>query len=205
MIAQLRTAVLISIVLFAITGIVYPALVTGIAQVAFPDNADGSLIRRDGEVIGSSLLGQSFVNQDTGHVLPGYLRGRPSAAGSLEDGTILSGGSNLGPTNAALIERISADIAIIRNENGLAPDAEIPVDLVTASGSGLDPHISPASAEIQVTRIAAERGLSEDEVRAIIDDNTDEPTLGVLGESRVNVLAVNLALDEAAPLAAPAG
>jgi K+-transporting ATPase ATPase C chain len=196
MLKQMRTAVLMIVVLTVITGLAYPLAMTGIAQVVFPDKADGSLIERDGEVIGSELLGQSFVDPDTSRTLTGYFRGRPSAAGALDDGTIISSGSNYGPTNQLLIDRVTADVAIIREENGLAADAEIPVDLVTASGSGLDPHISPASAEIQIARVARERGIGEDQVRELVEDHTEGRTFGVLGEPRVNVLKLNLALDD---------
>jgi K+-transporting ATPase ATPase C chain len=193
----MRTAILMTVVLMALTGLAYPLAMTGIAQVIFPDKADGSLIERDGQVIGSELLGQSFVEPETGKTLPGYFRGRPSAA--FEDaasGVTTSSGSNLGPTNQSLIDRVAADVAIVREENGLAADAQIPVDLVTASGSGFDPHISPASAELQVPRVARERGLSEDQVRELVDDNTEGRTLGFMGEPRVHVLKLNLALDE---------
>ena len=203
---QLRTAFLMLVVMTILTGLAYPLAMTALAQVIFPYQANGSLIERNGTVIGSELIGQSFVNAETGRTLPGYFRGRPSAAFTPGDGndTLVSSGSNYGPTNQALIDRVSADVATIREENGLAADAQIPVDLVTASGSGLDPHISPASAELQVPRVARERGLSEDDVRALVAANTEGRTLGFLGEPRVHVLKVNLALDDAAPLAAPA-
>jgi K+-transporting ATPase ATPase C chain len=177
---------------------------TGLAQVIFPYQANGSLIERDGVVIGSELIGQSFVDAETGLTIPGFFRGRPSAAFTPGDGndTLVSSGSNYGPTNQALIDRVTADVAIIREENGLATDAPIPVDLVTASGSGLDPHMSPASAELQVPRVARERGLGEDEVRALVAANTEQRTLGFLGEPRVHVLKLNLALDDMAPMAA---
>jgi K+-transporting ATPase ATPase C chain len=150
------------------------------------------------------LIGQSFVDADSGLTLPGYFRGRPSAAGAMEDGTLISSGSNLGPTNQALIDRVNSDVAAIREENGLTADALIPVDLVTASGSGADPHISPASAELQVPRVAQQRGVSEDEVRALVAANTEGRTFGFMGEPRVHVLKLNLALDDSAPMAAPA-
>jgi K+-transporting ATPase ATPase C chain len=202
MLAQMRTAVLITVVLMVLTGLVYPLAMTGIAQVIFPDKADGSLIERDGKVIGSELIGQSFVDADTGKTLPGYFRGRPSAAfDDSATGILTSSGSNLGPTNQSLIDRVAADVAIIREENGLAPDAQIPVDLVTASGSGVDPHISPASAEIQVARVARERGLNEEQVRDLVDKYTEGRTLGIMGEERVHVLKLNLALDDLKPMA----
>ena len=195
MLAQLRTAILVTIAMILLTGLAYPLAMTGIAQVIFPDNADGSLIERDGEAIGSELIGQSFVDPDTGRTLPGYFRGRPSAAGTGYDAGA-SSGSNLGPTNQALIDRVAADVAIIRAENRLPADAMIPVDLVTASASGLDPHISPASADLQIARVARERDLSETQVRELVEKNTEGRTLGILGEERVHVLKLNLALDE---------
>ncbi len=199
MIKQLRTAGLMVLVLTLITGLLYPLAMTGLAQVIFPDKADGSLIEKDGVVIGSELIGQSFVDPETGNTMTGYFRGRPSAAGAGYDAA-LSSGSNYGPTNQALIDRVTADVAIIRAENGLPADQLIPVDLVTASGSGLDPHISPAAAELQIARVARERGLTEDQVRDLVDENTEGRTLGLFGEPRVHVLNLNLALDELAPL-----
>jgi K+-transporting ATPase ATPase C chain len=199
MLHQLRPAIALLLLMTAITGIAYPLLVTGIAQVALQEKADGSLIEKDGQVVGSGLIGQSFVDRDTGETLPGYFRGRPSAAGSGYDAAA-SSGSNLGPTNPELIDRVTADIAIIRRENNLPNDAQVPVDLVTASGSGLDPDISPASAELQIARVAQQRGITDDQVRAIVDENTSGRTLGVLGEPRVNVLKVNIALDERYPM-----
>ena len=195
MIGQVRTAAMMVLVLTALTGLAYPLAMTGIAQAIFGDKADGSLIERDGVAIGSELIGQSFVDAETGATLPGYVRGRPSAAGAGYDAAA-SSGSNYAPTNRLLIDRVAADVAIVRAENGLAADAEVPVDLVTASGSGLDPHISPASAELQVARVARERGITEEQVRDLIDDHTEGRTLGILGEPRVHVLNLNLALDE---------
>lgn len=204
MMYQLRTAILMTIVLTVLTGLAYPLVMTGLAQVIFPRQANGSLIERNGVVIGSELIGQSFVDADTNLTLPGYFRGRPSAAfmPSDTDTTLVSSGSNYGPTNQALIDRVDADVAAIRAENGLAADALIPVDLITASDSGLDPHVSPASAELQVPRVARERGISEDKVRALVAANTEGRTLGLMGEPRVHVLKLNLALDDVAPLPA---
>lgn len=203
---QLRTAFLMIVVLTVLTGLAYPLAMTALAQVIFPYQANGSLIERNGTIIGSELIGQSFINPNTGQTLPGYFRGRPSAAFTPGDGnnTLVSSGSNYGPTNQALIDRVRQDVAIIREENQLPAGEQIPVDLVTASGSGLDPHISPASAELQVPRVARERGMTEDEVRALVAANTEGRTLGFLGEPRVHVLKLNLALDTAAPLAASA-
>jgi K+-transporting ATPase ATPase C chain len=202
MMKQLRTAVLMTIILTVLTGLAYPLVMTALAQVIFPYQANGSLIERDGKAIGSELIGQSFVDADTNLTLPGYFRGRPSAAftPSDTDTTLVSSGSNYGPTNQALLDRVNAGVASIREENGLAEDATIPVDLITASGSGLDPHISPASAELQVARVARQRGMSEDDVRALVAAHTEGRTLGFMGEPRVNVLMLNLALDDVAPL-----
>lgn len=202
---QLRIAIMMVVVLTVLTGLIYPLAMTALAQVIFPYQANGSLIERDGKIIGSALIGQSFVDADTGLTLTGYFRGRPSAAFTPGDGndTLVSSGSNYGPTNQALIDRVSFDVAILREENSLAADAAIPVDLVTASGSGLDPHMSPASAELQIPRVARERGMSEEDVRQIVATNMEDRTLGILGEPRVHVLNLNLALDDAAPLSAP--
>jgi K+-transporting ATPase ATPase C chain len=196
-----RTGAVLLLLFTVLTGLAYPLAITGIAQFAFGDQANGSIVPDDGVDAGSSLIGQSFVDPETGATLPGYFRGRPSAAGSGYDASI-SSGSNYGPTSAELAARVEADVAQIRDENGLAADAPIPVDLVTASGSGLDPHISPASAALQVARVARERGMSADEVRDLVAAHTDGRVLGFLGEPRVNVLALNRALDEIAPMAA---
>jgi K+-transporting ATPase ATPase C chain len=194
MLKQLRTAVLMIVVMTAITGVAYPLVMTGVAQVAFHDKANGSMIEEGDTVIGSSLIGQSFIDPTTGKTVTGYFRSRPSAAGTGYDAS-LSSGSNLGPTNKVLIDRVAADARIVREENNLPANAAIPVDLITASGSGLDPDISPASADLQVARVARERSLPEDKVRELVKENTSGRTLGLLGEPRVNVLKLNLALD----------
>jgi K+-transporting ATPase ATPase C chain len=181
---QLWPAVAILLALTAITGLAYPAAVTAIAQVAFPHQANGSMIVVDGATVGSSLIGQSFDD-------PKYFSGRPSAAGAGYDAT-LSGGSNLAPTSQALIDRITAQVDALRKENG---DAPIPVDLVTTSASGLDPDISPAAAEYQIPRVAKARGLTQDQVRAAVARHTSQPFLGFMGSASVRVLELNLDLD----------
>jgi K+-transporting ATPase ATPase C chain len=183
---HLRPALVVLIGLTLVTGIAYPAAVTAVAQLAFPHQANGSLIVVDGETVGSSLIGQAFGD-------PRYFWSRPSAAGEGYDANA-SGGSNLGPTSRALIERIAADVDSLRAEHG---GEAVPVDLVTASASGLDPHISPAAADYQVARVAAARGLTDVEVRAAIARHTDGRLLGILGQGRVNVLELNLDLDGA--------
>lgn len=180
------------IVLTLVCGVCYPLVITGIAQVAMPDQANGSQIICGQSSYGSELVGQSFVDPETGYTLPGYFRGRPSA---VEYATTPSGASNFGPMSNALIERIVGDAAIIRDENHLDSSALLPIDLVTASASGVDPHISEASAELQVARVAQERGMSEDEVRAMIEDATEGPSLGYLGQPGVNVVKLNLSLN----------
>lgn len=192
LLVQIRTAVLMLVLMLVVTGLVYPLVVTGVAGVAFGSQADGSLISRDGDVVGSRLLGQSFIDPETGKTLPGYFRGRPSA---VDYDASASGASNMGPTNEELHQRIEKDAAIIREENNLPAAIQIPVDLVTASGSGLDPHISRAAAELQITRVAQERNLPEEEVLALVDEHTGGAVLGFFGEERVNVLELNLALD----------
>lgn len=181
---NLRTAVLMTIATTILLGIVYPLLVTGIAQVLFPEKANGQLIHRNGAVVGSRIIGQTFSSA-------GYFHSRPSAAGHGYDAGN-SGGSNLGPTNAKLIERVKGDVAPAEAEN---PGTPVPVDMVTASGSGLDPEISPAAAEFQIPRVARGRNLSPEAVRQLMRQHTQGRTFGFLGEPRVNVLELNLALD----------
>jgi len=181
---NLVTAALMIVVTTVILGILYPLAITGIAQVAFPDKANGQLIERDGTVIGSRIIGQGFSS-------PGYFRSRPSAAGSGYDAAN-SAGTQLGPTNKKLIDAVAAKVAAARKEN---PDAPVPIDLVTTSASGLDPHVSVAAAEFQVPRVARERGISETDLQRLVEATTAGRTLGFLGEPRVNVLELNLALD----------
>jgi K+-transporting ATPase ATPase C chain len=191
-ITDLRAAIISMLLFTAICGAAYPLLVTGIAQGVFPEQAGGSVISVDGKAVGSSLVGQSFTG-------PAYFHGRPSAAGADGYDASASSGSNLGPSSQALVDRVRESLARVRDENGLAEDAPVPVDAVTASASGLDPHISPAYAELQVGRVARERDLSEEEVRALVRNYTDGSTLLVMGEPRVNVLLLNLALDRLQP------
>ena len=186
MLTQLRAALVIFVLLTVVTGVAYPLLVTGIAQVAFPDAANGSLIMRDDVVVGSELIGRPFGQ-------PGYFWGRPSATGPDAYNGAASTGSNLGPTNPALLEAIQTRIDAIRAAHP-EQTGDVPIDLVTASGSGLDPHISIAAARYQAQRVALERDLSQDEVLKLIDEHMESRTLGVLGEPRVNVLQLNLAL-----------
>ncbi len=188
--AQVLAAVRALLVLTVICGIAYPLLITGVAQGMFREKADGSLIERDGVVVGSRLLGQEFTGEE-------YFHSRPSAVSYVTPDAGASGASNLGPTNADLLAAVEERAVAYREENGLAAAAEVPVDAVTASGSGLDPHISTANAELQAPRVATARGLPVAEVLGLIGDHTDGRTLGVFGEPGVNVLQLNLALDRA--------
>ena len=181
-------AVLMTAVTTVLFGVIYPLAITAIAQVAFPEQANGQLIARDGLVIGSRIIGQTFSS-------PGYFRPRPSAAGMGFDATN-SAGSQLGPTNKKLIDAVKANVQAARAEN---PDTPVPIDLVTASASGLDPHLSPAATDFQVPRVARERRMSEADVRRVVQAHTEGRQLGFLGEPRVNVLELNLALDRQSP------
>jgi len=189
---QLLIAIRATLLLTVLTGIAYPLLVTGLAKALFHNQADGSLISAGSHTVGSELIGQRFTR-------PEYFHGRPSAAGNDGYDGLSSGGSNLGPTNQKLADRVGADLKTFRAEN---PNyaGRVPGDLLLASGSGLDPHISPAAAEAQVARVANARKMTEDALRQVVAANTEDRQLGVLGEPRVNVLKLNLALDRAAPL-----
>jgi K+-transporting ATPase ATPase C chain len=198
MLREIRPAIVFIIALTLITGVAYPLAMTGIAQTIFPYQAQGSLVERDGKVVGSALIGQSFTSDR-------YFHGRPSATVMPDpnDSTKTvpapynaanSGGSNLGPTNKSLIERVQGDVEMLKQEN---PSDQVPIDLVTTSGSGLDPHISPEAALFQVPRIAKARNLPENRIRQLIADNTSGRFARLLGEPRVNVLELNLALDGA--------
>jgi K+-transporting ATPase ATPase C chain len=178
---NLLIAVLMTFVTTALLGIVYPLVVTGLAQMIFPDKANGQLIERNGKVVGSRIIGQA----------PGYFRSRPSAAGTGYDAAN-SSATNLGPTNKKLVDAVKAAVETARKEN---PTAPVPIDLVTSSGSGLDPHISPAAAQFQVPRVARERGVPEEDIRRLVETYTSGRQLGLFGEPVVNVLELNLALD----------
>lgn len=188
---QLPAAFGMLLVLTVLTGLVYPLVVTGAGQALFEDQAEGSLLERDGQLVGSRWIGQSFTR-------PEYFHPRPSAAGDGYDGGA-SSGSNLGPTNQVLLDEVAERIAAYRQENGLASDAPVPVDAVTASASGLDPDISVANARLQAPRVAAARNLPLDRVLDAVDDHTDPRGLGFLGEEGVKVLSLNLALDRMLP------
>jgi K+-transporting ATPase ATPase C chain len=199
MLREIRPAIALVIALMLITGVAYPFAITGIAQLIFPDKARGSLVERDGKVVGSALIGQEFTSE-------GYFHGRPSATTAPDPNdpakavpapynAANSGGSNLGPSNKALVERLGGDIEKLKQEN---PSAQVPADLVTTSGSGLDPHISPEAALFQVPRVAKARNLSQNVLRQLIAANTSDRLIGLLGEPRVNVLELNLALDRVA-------
>jgi K+-transporting ATPase ATPase C chain len=183
---DLQIAIRFTLVTTVVFGLAYPLVVTGLSQWLFPRQSNGSLITRYGKIVGSQLIGQTFSSDS-------YFHARPSSAGDGYDAAN-SSGSNLAPTNHALIDRVQADVAKLHAEN---PNAPIPVDLVTASGSGLDPHISPAAAEFQVPRVARARKISQDSLRAIIAKHTEARQFGVFGEPRVNVLELNLDLDSA--------
>ena len=192
---QLLTAMTMTVVLIVIVGVAYPLAVTAVSQVAFRDQANGSLVERDGRVVGSSLLGQGFTS-------PRYFHSRPSAAGAGYDG-LASGASSLGPSNPKLVEAVKGRVDAYRNDNGLPSDAVVPIDAVTASASGLDPAISVANARLQAARVARIRGVGVEAVLRLVDAHTVRRPLGFLGEDAVNVLELNLALDAAATIGRP--
>jgi K+-transporting ATPase ATPase C chain len=197
MLREIRPAIVVLVALTLITGLVYPLAITGIATIIFPYRAEGSLVQRDGKVVGSALIGQAFASDK-------YFHGRPSATAAPDpkDSTKTipapynaanSSGSNLGPSNKALVDRVQGELDALRKENPAAP---VPADLVTTSGSGLDPDISPDAAYFQVARVAKARNMSEDQLRKLVSDQIEDRFLGLLGEPRVNVLKLNLALDQ---------
>jgi potassium-transporting ATPase KdpC subunit len=186
---NLGISVLMTVVTTILFGLIYPLAVTGLAQLIFPKNANGELIEQNGQVVGSKLIGQGFSG-------PAYFHSRPSAAGNGWDAAN-SGGSNLGPTNQKLIERVKGDVATAEADN---PGTLVPIDLVTTSASGFDPHITPASADFQLARVAKQRGISADQLRTLVAKHTEGRQLGFLGEPRVNVLELNLDLDERFPV-----
>jgi K+-transporting ATPase ATPase C chain len=189
----LIVAIKMTIVLTVLLGLIYPIAMTGICHLLMPRQAAGSLVVRNGRVVGSALIGQRFS-------APGYFHSRPSAAGDKGYDASASSGSNLGPTNKALIEAVKSRLKGVLEENPGTTPGQVPIDMVTASGSGLDPEISPASAQLQLARVAKARGLSEDQVRKLVEQSTRGRWLGILGEPGVNVLSLNLSLDEAAPI-----
>jgi len=183
---DLKTAMLLFIAFSLLTGLIYPLLMTGVIQIAMPEPASGSLIVVNGSVVGSELIGQNFTS-------PGYFHGRPSAVNYAGNG---SGASNFGPTSAMLMEQVSSRISEVRRENNLSSNATVPGELVLASGSGLDPHISMEGAMLQVPRVAAARGIPESEVKVLVYQHTEPAQFGIMGQERVNVLNLNLALDK---------
>jgi K+-transporting ATPase ATPase C chain len=200
MLREIRPAIVFVVALTLITGLAYPLAMTGIAGVIFPRQAQGSLIERDGKIVGSALIGQEFKSDRYFHGRPSATTGPdpadPSKSVPAPYNAANSGGSNLGPTNKALVERVQGDLDTLKQEN---PNAQVPIDLVTASGSGLDPDITPEAALFQVPRVAKARNLPEDRVRQLVNAHIDRRVFGIFGEPRVNVLALNLDLDRATP------